>query len=821
MAEGVNSIFFRSPSEPFSLTEKALNGTGLAGSRIREQGGGLADIPDLLDEDEFSFKEGKIWEVVIIRAGLSKNNNNYPADVLRLAVPMFEGVKAFADHATEAELRERPERTVRDLIGWFTRPRFDESVQGIVSTFVLLEFDVQSKMRQAWELGNKNFIEFSIDASAKGVRNEQGGLNVEEIVEVASVDAVTFASAGGEAVRLIQSHTPGSPFRRTEVGPMKKRFLALLKRINEALAKKLKDASAEDLFEALKKEAPKIKDAKLKAKVAEVVRAIESEDPPKETGDGEGDGGTGEGEGTGDGEGDGGTGEGEGTGDGEGDGGTGEGEGTGDGEGKEAVKEAKKKTAKTNGTVKLSESDRRLLTQTATVGCQALLDRKLKESKLPDLVQAHIRESDRFKGIFEEKDLDAELTSQRKLWGRVSESGQVRGAGMGRAEFGEDDVDKIGHAMDGLLLGQTIEGVKPFNSLKQAYVEITGGQYLEDPAVILAESYPAHMQPGLSARAKEAMVIQMHQSHSIRESLTTASWAQILGDSVTRSMQREFAIPGLDEWRLIVSDVMSVNDFRTQRRMIMGGYGDLPAVSQGGTYLALTSPADEEVSYAITKRGGTEDLTLETIADDDVRAVRRIPQKLGRTAAITLYKFVFDFIVDNPLWDVDAIAVFDAATHNNLTTAALSTAEMDTIRAAMRSQAAQGAATEILGLVPKLLLVPNELEHLALRLTASPIFVDTTDTGTTPVNVHQREGIRVIVLDYWTDANDYALIADPRRGPTIEIGFFQGRQEPELYVQDNPTVGSVFAQYKITYKIRHIYGGDVLDYRGMAKAVVA
>jgi hypothetical protein len=47
-----------------------------------------------------------------------------------------------------------------------------------------------------------------------------------------------------------------------------------------------------------------------------------------------------------------------------------------------------------------------------------------------------------------------------------------------------------------------------------------------------------------------------------------------------------------------------------------------------------------------------------------------------------------------------------------------------------------------------------------------------------------------------------------------------GREEPELFVQDNPTVGSLFTNDKITWKIRHIYGGNVTDFRGGTKAVV-
>ena len=41
------------------------------------------------------------------------------------------------------------------------------------------------------------------------------------------------------------------------------------------------------------------------------------------------------------------------------------------------------------------------------------------------------------------------------------------------------------------------------------------------------------------------------------------------------------------------------------------------------------------------------------------------------------------------------------------------------------------------------------------------------------------------------------------------MGFLDGREDPELFVQDAPTVGSLFSSDEITYKIRHIYGSTV------------
>ncbi len=63
--------------------------------------------------------------------------------------------------------------------------------------------------------------------------------------------------------------------------------------------------------------------------------------------------------------------------------------------------------------------------------------------------------------------------------------------------------------------------------------------------------------------------------------------------------------------------------------------------------------------------------------------------------------------------------------------------------------------------------------------------------------------------------------ADPRQIPTIEVGFLNGREEPELFVQDTPNVGSLFSNDQVIYKIRHIYSGAVMDFRGFYKAVVA
>ena len=86
----------------------------------------------------------------------------------------------------------------------------------------------------------------------------------------------------------------------------------------------------------------------------------------------------------------------------------------------------------------------------------------------------------------------------------------------------------------------------------------------------------------------------------------------------------------------------------------------------------------------------------------------------------------------------------------------------------------------------------------------------------------QTLNMDVIAVPYWTDTNDWHLAADPAIMPMLGIDFLDGREDPELFVQDLPNVGSLFNNDMITYKMRHIYGGNILvdGFKGLTKAVV-
>jgi hypothetical protein len=275
-----------------------------------------------------------------------------------------------------------------------------------------------------------------------------------------------------------------------------------------------------------------------------------------------------------------------------------------------------------------------------------------------------------------------------------------------------------------------------------------------------------------------------------------------------------------------------VPDFQTRHWVRIGGYADLGTVAEQATYPQLTSPTDEAISYAIAKRGGLDDVTLEMLSyERGAQKIRQIPVAMARSAARTLFKFVLNMVTtDNPTLDYDSVALYHS-NHANTGTTALSVAGLNTTQIAMRNQTAYNESAEILGMrnAIKTLVVPNTLEMRARRvvgdfpnnnynyaLSSTP----DADTALDPTSFYGR-GISVLVYDQLTDATDWWAIANPAEMNAVVIGFWNGATEPEMFVQDNALVGAVFSADKISYKIRHVYGGDVADHRSFYRQVVA
>jgi hypothetical protein len=156
--------------------------------------------------------EKKQVEVVLIRPGWSKNGRYYSPAVLTKAAPLFEGVKAYANHPAREDLIKGIPRDVRDITGDYTgvhlgpqgEVRATRTVYGVAGEAVwpLIQRAVETK---------RDVIGVSINAvgkAAPGQAEGRDGLIVEDITHANSADDVDAPAAGGKFETLMAGDLP-------------------------------------------------------------------------------------------------------------------------------------------------------------------------------------------------------------------------------------------------------------------------------------------------------------------------------------------------------------------------------------------------------------------------------------------------------------------------------------------------------------------------------------------------------------------------------------------------------------------------------------
>jgi len=272
--------------------------------------------------------------------------------------------------------------------------------------------------------------------------------------------------------------------------------------------------------------------------------------------------------------------------------------------------------------------------------------------------------------------------------------------------------------------------------------------------------------------------------------ISSGTWAGALGDHLHKAMQREYLHAPYNQFKAIADEVQ---------------YGNIQVVS------------------------------LETIVNDDVGAVRRLPGKLARAAQRTLNTAAWYPILNNSdtSWETTT-ALFSAGHGGNITTSALSAPAISAARLVMMKQAEPQSA-ERLNIPPRWLAVPPDLEQQAFELSYSggkPLLAgnNTNPSLGTPEtssvenamipNFYKTFNLEPLVIPHATDVNNWFMFADKMDIPIMEIGYLGGKDMPELFTQDMPNVGSMFTNDQLTYKIRFIFGIVMLDFRSSFGAFV-
>ena len=124
---------------------------------------------------------------------------------------------------------------------------------------------------------------------------------------------------------------------------------------------------------------------------------------------------------------------------------------------------------------------------------------------------------------------------------------------------------------------------------------------------------------------------------------------------------------------------------------------------------------------------------------------------------------------------------------------------------------------EEIGMIPKYLVVPIDLEATARTIVESQFLPGGNNND---INSEWNKA-EVLVSNFLrSDANNWYLLASPQMHDTIELGFVQGKETPTILKADQETVGAMFTNDQIRFKVRHEYGAVVTDFRPFYGAIV-
>src|SRR5579884_9912 len=389
------------------------------------------------------------------------------------------------------------------------------------------------------------------------------------------------------------------------------------------------------------------------------------------------------------------------------------------------------------------------------------------------------------------------------MMAHLTRDGLIRGHGYEKPQVGQmiTEAEKVQAAFD-LMFDLEVDstkfaGVRAFRGIHEAYTRVTGD---------------ANVAGAMHAGGIGSIRVSEHApiGRISEADTTTASFSYLLGTSMNKRLLKDYqAWPA--EWAKFCT-IVPVRDFKQQSRVRFGAFGSLPIVAEDTAYTAVTL-TDSAATYVPQKRGNLVTVSREVIINDDLQAVKQIPTKLAVAAAYTLAEFVYAFLSGNPnIYDGNALFT-SGAPHNNLGASALSTSAMQTGVTAMREQT--NYAGKRIGLRPRFLIVPPELEFVAMVATKSAGVPGSNNNDINPMLGY----VTPIVSPQLASSTQWFLVADPREVDTIEIGFVGGQVNPVLLIQDSPLLGLNFSQDAVSFKCRQEYGGCVVDFRGLYRGV--
>ena len=158
------------------------------------------DIEEVTKE---GIAKGIVPVRIIVPGFNSSETRYYSEQAVSDAAEIFDSAKMYADHATESEEKEKPERSIRDWVATLHDTKVSESGNAVGMAHINAGW-LKDKISNLYEQGDLQHLGTSINAIGKGTNQTIEGKKtvlVEGLIKSTfqSVDFVTEAGAGGQA----------------------------------------------------------------------------------------------------------------------------------------------------------------------------------------------------------------------------------------------------------------------------------------------------------------------------------------------------------------------------------------------------------------------------------------------------------------------------------------------------------------------------------------------------------------------------------------------------------------------------------------------
>jgi phage major head subunit gpT-like protein len=218
----------------------------------------------------------------------------------------------------------------------------------------------------------------------------------------------------------------------------------------------------------------------------------------------------------------------------------------------------------------------------------------------------------------------------------------------------------------------------------------------------------------------------------------------------------------------------------------------------------------EKATITAATKGNIINVSRQMIVNDDMNAFSRLPELLGRAAALSVEVDAYALLLRTAVSvrrRADTQALFHSNRTNVGTGAALSAASLDADAAVMAAQKDPNGQ-EFLALEPAVLLVPRTLKGQALVINDSQYDPDTLANKSQMKPNVARGFFRTIVGTPRLTGTRRYLFADPTLYPVFEVAFLDGQMAPVLETQDGWRADGA------EMKVRFDYGVAAVDFRG-------